>query len=301
MGQLLGIFLNVLAPVFFLVLLGYLAGPRLGLEPRTLSRFAYFILTPAFIFNVLSQARIEAVLATRMIVFITVVYLGSTLLAFLLARILRRSSEMTAAYMMIAVFGNVGNFGLPIVQFAAGQEALVPATVYFLANVVLGFIVCVGVANMSQGIKPAMILEVLKSPALVALPPALCVNWLQFQLPPVVTRPIELLSAALIPTMLVVLGSQLAAAGLPRINADLLLATGIRMFSGPLLAFALVAPVGLTGLEREVGILQASMPAAVLVSIIAMENDILPNFVTGTVLFSNLISIIPLAVVLALL
>jgi malate permease and related proteins len=301
MEQLSGIFLNVLAPVFLLVLLGYLAGPRLGLDPRTLSRFAYFILTPAFIFNVLSQARIEAGLATRMILFIISVYLGATLIAFLLARILRRPAQMTAAYMMIAVFGNVGNFGLPIIRFAEGENALAPATIYFLADVILGFIVCVAVANFSRGISPAMFVQVFKSPALLALPPALLVNWFQLQLPPIVSRPVEMLTAALIPTMLVVLGSQLAAAGLPRISFDLLVSSGIRLISGPLLAFALVAPFGLTGLERNVGILQASMPAAVLVSIIAMENDVLPNFVTGSVLFSNLASVVSLTIVLALL
>ena len=32
------IFLNVITPVFALVLIGYVAGPRLGLEARTLSR-----------------------------------------------------------------------------------------------------------------------------------------------------------------------------------------------------------------------------------------------------------------------
>ena len=43
------------------------------------------------------------------------------------------------------------------------------------------------------------------------------------------------------------------------------------------------------------------MPTAVLVSIIAMENKLLPEFVTTTVLFSNVVSIVPLAIVLFLL
>jgi hypothetical protein len=49
------------------------------------------------------------------------------------------------------------------------------------------------------------------------------------------------------------------------------------------------------------GILQASMPSAVLVSIIAMENDLMPAFVTTAVLFSNLASIVTLTVVLTML
>jgi malate permease and related proteins len=301
MRELPAIFLNVLAPVFLLVLMGYLAGPRLQLEARTLSRFAYFILTPAFVFNVLSQTRIEAGLAGRMIGFITVVYIGSILIAFAVARLLRRSPAMTAAYVMIAAFGNVGNFGLPIIQFAAGPEALGAATVYFLANLVLAFVVCVIAANFSRGLSLGMAGQVFRTPALIALVPALAFSWANISLPPVVTRPLELLSGALIPTMLVVLGAQLAAAGLPKLSLDMLLSSGVRLISGPLLAFAVAAWFALPPLERSVGILQASMPTAVLVSIIAMENDLLPEFVTATVLFSNLASVVTLAVVLALL
>ncbi|MCA9932238.1 MAG: hypothetical protein KC419_27325, partial [Anaerolineales bacterium] len=62
--QLVEIFFNVITPVFALVLIGYLAGPRLGLEARTLSRLAYFVLIPSFVFNVMSSAKMEAALAT---------------------------------------------------------------------------------------------------------------------------------------------------------------------------------------------------------------------------------------------
>jgi hypothetical protein len=301
MAALLSIFLNVLAPVFLLVLLGYVVSPRLQLDARTLSRFSYFILTPAFIFNVLSKARIEVDIAGRMIGFISLVYIGSIVIAFVVARLLRRSAAMTAAYVMIAAFGNVGNFGLPIVQFAAGEEALGPATVYFLANLVLAFVVCVVAANYNRGLNFSLAGQVFRTPALLALAPALLVNWSNVSLPVVVTRPLDLLASAMIPTMLVVLGAQLAAAGIPRINADLLIANAIRLISGPLLAFALVGLFSLSGVERDVGILQASMPTAVLVSIIALENKLLPEFVTAAVLFGNLASIVTLTVVLALL
>ncbi|WP_129627704.1 AEC family transporter [Candidatus Oscillochloris fontis] len=301
MPQLITIFLNVLAPVFLLVLTGYLFGPRLQLEARTLSRLAYFILTPAFVFNVLSQTRIELGLAGRMIGFITLVYLGSVLVAFVVARLLRRSQAMTSAYVMIAVFGNVGNFGLPIIQFAVGPNALGVATIYFLANLVLAFVVCVAAANVSRGFNLAMVGQVFRTPALIAIVPALLVNVSNIQLPPVVVRPLDLLSGALIPIMLLILGVQLAGAGRLRFSSDLFISSAIRLISGPVLAFTLIGWFALPELEAHVGIMQASMPAAILVSIIALENDLLPQFVTTTVLFSNLVSVLSLAVVLLLL
>lgn len=301
MPQLLSTFLNVLAPVFIIVGIAYAAAKQLQLDGRTISRIAYYVLTPAFVFNLISTAKIEAVLATRMIVFITLVYAGSMLIALVVARLLRRNRKMTAAYMMVAVFGNVGNFGLPISQFAQGREALLPATVYFLANLVFAFVVCVMLANSGRGNVTHAIGRVIRTPALLALIPALLVNVTGFQMPVFINRAIELLAAAMIPMMLVALGVQFGNAGIPKISFDMLTAAGIRLVSGPLLAFALIGFFALPQLERDVGILQASMPAAVLVSIIALENNVLPEFTTATVLFTNLASIVTLSIVLALL
>jgi predicted permease len=105
----------------------------------------------------------------------------------------------------------------------------------------------------------------------------------------------------MIPTMVVALGCQLASAGIPRPNLDMVVASAVRLIGGPLLAVALAAPFGLAGIERSVGILQASMPAAVLVSIIAVENDLLPEFTIAAVLFSTLASVVTLTAVLSLL
>jgi hypothetical protein len=298
MTQLLAIFLNVLTPVFALVLMGYIAGPRLGLQARTLSRYAYTMLTPAFTFNVLSNSTVQAGLAVRMIIYIVLVHLGCSLIAFTTARLLQRSREMTAVYIMVTTFGNVGNFGLPIITFALGDDGLAAATIYFLAVMVVAFSIGVAVASWSQGgNRLEALMAVIKTPALLAVPPAILCNWLQIELPMVLARPIGLLAGALIPTMLVVLGVQLAQAGIPRLSLDMVLTSIIRLVVSPLLAVLLAVPFGITGLERSVGILQASMPMAVLTSIIAAENDLLPAFVTTAILFSTVASVITLTVV----
>ncbi|MBM4422321.1 MAG: AEC family transporter [Chloroflexi bacterium] len=302
MSQLFAIFLNVITPVFSLAALGYFAGPKLQLDARTLSRFAYFILIPAFVFDVMSAAQIDLALTARMALSTIAVHLGCAALGFAAARALRRTAQMTAAYMLIAIFGNVGNFGLPIVQFRFPDEprALEISTVYFLAIMVVSFVVGVAAANWHRGGSVKAALAVIKTPALLVLPPAIVVNALDLSIPPMVGRAVSLLAAAMIPTMIVALGVQLASAGLPRLNSDMILSAGIRLLGGPLLAVALAGPFGLGGVERSIGIIQASMPAAVLTSIIAFENDLIPEFVTAAVLFSTVASIVTLTIALAL-
>ncbi|NOK62311.1 MAG: transporter [Chloroflexi bacterium AL-W] len=301
MLQLLTIFFNILAPVLLLVVLGYMFGPRLQLEARTLSRFAYFILTPAFIIDVLSTADIQASLALQMVGYSIVVQLLCAAIGFIVAQLLRRSTQVTAAYVIIASFPNVGNFGLPIIDFALeSEQARVYATIYFLVMLTVSFLVGIIAANWGRSGSLRSVVAVIKTPAIIALPPALLFNWMQISLPPLAARPVELLAGALIPTMLVALGVQLAQTGIPRPNVDIISSSAVRLIGGPVLALLLAIPFGLEGIARGTGVLQASMPTAVLASIIALENELAPQFVIAAVLFSTLASVLTLTVVVAI-
>jgi len=297
-SQLLTIFANILLPVFVLVLIGYFAGPRLDLEARTLSRFAYFIVMPSFIFNIFSAAEIQATLALRMALFIIVVTTGTVVVAWLVARALRCSPQMTAAYVLVAAFGNVGNFGLPIIQFKLGESSLVTASFYFLVLSIYGFMVGVTAATWHQGTGLRALWMAFKTPAVLAVIPAFLVNWFDLPLPLFVNRAVGLLAGALIPIMLVTLGVQLAGMGIPKVTRDVVSSSLVRLIVSPALALLLVVPFALTGLERGTGILQASMPVAVLAALIALEHQLLPDFVTTVTLFSTLASAITLTIVL---
>ncbi len=103
----------------------------------------------------------------------------------------------------------------------------------------------------------------------------------------------------MIPVMLISLGVQLAGMGRIRVGSDTLIVTGLRLVVGPLVAIGLSAFFVLTPVQQGAGVIQASMPAAVLTSLIAMEHDLLPDFVTTTVLFSTIASAVTLTLVLA--
>ena len=81
-------------------------------------------------------------------------------------------------------------------------------------------------------------------------------------------------------------------------NFNVFAASTVRLIGGPVLAMLLVPYFDLEGMERSTGILQAAMPSAVLTSIIAIEYKLIPEFITTTVLFSTLYSILTLTVFL---
>lgn len=300
MFELLNIFVNILTPVFLLVGIGYFVGPRLELETRTLSRFSYYILTPAFFFTTLSTATIPISLAVRMALFTITVAITGVLAAWLLARAMRCPPRLVAAHVLVAAFGNVGNFGIPIIQFKLGADALGAASFYFLILSTFGFLCGVIAATWQQRVGFSGVAAAFKTPAVVGSLLGFAFNLLELPLPLFAQRAATLLGGAMIPTMLVTLGVQLAGMGRPQFSRDVWIASLGRLIIGPALALLLVVPFGLTGVERGAGILQASMPTAVLALLIALEYDLLPDFVTTAVLISTIASAFTLTVVLAL-
>ena len=297
-GGIFLVFLNVVTPVFILVVIGYFVGPRLKIEARSLSRTAYFVFIPAFVFNIISEAKIDSELALQMLSFILVAQIAVALLGFLVGKALRQSREITAAFVLIATFGNVGNFGLPLIVFRLGETARTYATVYFVATVFISFVICVGVASWARSGGVTAVFSVFKTPALIALIPALVFNITDVEVPIFLSRLSGLLGQAMIPVMLITLGVQMGEIPKIKINFNVFAASTVRLIGGPVLALLIVPYFGLEGLERSTGILQAAMPAAVLVSIIALEYKLLPEFVTTTVLFSTLYSVLTLTVIL---
>ncbi|MEN8210921.1 MAG: AEC family transporter [Thermodesulfobacteriota bacterium] len=298
--QIFQIFIDIVTPVFFLVLLGYIAGPRLELEAKTLSRTAYYILVPCFVFNMLSNVDISISVAGQMILYTTLTHVLVAAAAFILAKLMKCSRELTAAFVIIATFGNVGNLGLSLIDFRLGQAAQVSATIYFVTIVLVAFVICVGIASWARGTGLTAVLSVFKTPALIAMVPALFFYGTDIEPPLFLSRITQLLGRAMIPVMLVTLGVQLSDIKKFHFNINVIIASGLRLILAPLIAFALTAVFTLSGMEIRSGILQAGMPVAVLGSIIAIEYDIVPEFVTTVVLFSTVFSLITVTIMLYL-
>ncbi len=104
----------------------------------------------------------------------------------------------------------------------------------------------------------------------------------------------------MIPVMLFLLGVQLSETRGIRLSIDVLAASAVRLLVCPAIAAVLVLPFGVTGIDRTACILQAAMPAAVLVAIISAEYDVEPRFVMNSIFFSTLLSLPVLTLLLAL-
>jgi len=109
---------------------------------------------------------------------------------------------------------------------------------------------------------------------------------------------VGLLAGAMVPTMLFTLGVQLLEQGKIKFSRDVILASSIRLLISPLIAYAVAMPFALEHVQYVSGIIQIAMPTAIMAAIVAKENDIAPNFVNTSVLFTVLVSLLTLPLIM---
>jgi hypothetical protein len=110
-----------------------------------------------------------------------------------------------------------------------------------------------------------------------------------------------MLGDASIPLMLVLLGLQIAEARVwPRNRVVLIcVAVFLQIIITPLVALALAHWMGLAGVARQAAVLQASMPAAVATTVLAVQYELDSMLVSGTVVLTTLLSPLTLTPLIA--
>lgn len=293
---LLSIFISDLLPVFAIATVGFLLARFAGVQVQTVSRLTFHALAPALVFNTLVTSTADGGQVGRITLFYALVVLSAALMARLIAIPLRLDRGALSAFMLVVVCSNSGNYGLPVALLAFGPEALTFASVYFIASSIFSYTGGVILAASGRRSVRDALRGVTRVPAVYGAVTAALTIALGIRVPGPVMTPISLLSQAALPMMVLVLGMQLERATRPKRPDVVAAAVVVSIVLTPLVALGIAHLVGLRGAAFQAGVLQTSMPTAVITTILAVEFDVLPDFVTSVVFASTLLS--PLTVTL---
>jgi predicted permease len=299
--ELLQLFLDNLFPIIFVAGAGYLLQRLLSLDPKPLVSLTYFILLPALQFILVIDSNLGGNEVIQVILLTSAVIGLSLIAAWLSSRIFNLPAGVTAGVLVTAGFMNAGNYGLSLNKLAYGDAGLAWASIFFVtltvwANALGVFILTAGRSNLRQAF-----IEMLRVPAVIAIVLALAVKLLPVDIPSPLYRGIDLLSAATITVMLLVLGMQIGKTGLPVYLGPLSIVIFIRLILSPIIAWVLSPLFQIPDLARSTSIIEAGMPSAVLNSILALKFETEPEFVTGAVLITTVLSPLSLTLILSLL
>jgi len=301
LSTLLEILVHDIVPIFIVIGLGYVFARRTQPELRTLSRLTFYILSPCLVFVSLVESNIAGGEVAQIVGFVVTLTLSMGALAWVTARALHLSARQTSAFLLAVMFVNAGNYGLGVTRLAFGPEVQARAVLYFVASSVMVYTLGVLIAKGFTGGWRGALKQLLGLPHIYALSAALIIRALNWQVPQPIMDGLRFPAQAAIPLMLLLLGAQLVNAEVGQYWRPALAATGLSLMIAPLLAFGLASLLALPAQTRQAVVLEASMPAAVITTLIATEFQAEPKLVTSTVVLSTLLSPITLSIIIALL
>jgi predicted permease len=296
---LLTIFVSDLLPVFAIAGVGFLLARFAHVQVQTVSRLTFHALAPALVFNILATSTAESSQVGRMVLFYALVAVSAALMARLIAIPLRLDRRALTAFLLVVICSNSGNYGLPVTLLAFGREALTFASVYFVTSSMFTYTGGVFLAASGKRSVRDALIGVARIPAVYGALAAVLTMSLGIHVPAPVRAPITLLSDAAVPMMILVLGMQLERAARPERPLVVVAAVVVSLVLTPLVAIGIAHLVGLRGAAFQAGVLQTSMPTAVITTILAVEFDVVPDFVTSVVFVSTLLSPITVTLMIA--
>ena len=299
----MSLFLSILAsdilPVFWIAGAGFLLARYAAADVKILARVVFYSLLPCLAFRLLVTSNATGPNVIRLMLLAALIMGSMAVIGYATAKALRLDGKLLRAFMMIVMFSNSGNYGLPVVRFAFGADALTYATIFFLTGSVLTYVAGAFFAGSHRSKIAGALEKIWKMPSLYGIAAALIVIAVGRPVPEAIMRPVTLLSEAALPLMILVLGMQLERAVWPAQPGIVVLGVGISLLVAPVVALGLSSLLGISGPARQAAVILSSMPVAVVTTILALEYELAPEFVTSAVFVSTIASPLTLTFLIA--
>jgi malonate transporter len=296
--------ISVIAPVFLLVLAGYLAAKTKVLRTRDvegLSRFVFNIALPVLLFNSLANVTLPPrfdwqFLFAYYLVVVVVYGLGMWLSKLWFAA----PAGKQTVFGMGSSYSNLMLVGLPIISAGLGDEALLP--LFLLVSVhsgILFFITSVlmergsGNGRSSRQIAITTIKRVIRNPIIIGLALGFVFNVLSIPIPQAITEALEIISRAALACSLIVLGASLTKYKLAGHFTEAGLIVALKLAIQPILVWVLVFHVfDVEPLWGTVAVMAAGMPVGISAFIFADNYQLGIAALSSAVLLSTILAVI---------
>ena len=309
--SLLGIFATAILPIVVVAAVGYALGRFNEVEPDALNTITVYVLAPALVVHSLATSSLTGGTILAIVVAVglfTAVMVG---IGELVGRLTGQTEPMLGAFVLVSVFPNTGNYGIPLADFAFGPTGRSVAVLVTALQAVLLFTVGIYIAARGGETSPLGDMKrVFGVPLVYAVVVALAARYLGV-VPPAdstLMTTLELVGNASIPVMLLILGIQLAGVDTEGTLQPVGVAAALRLVVAPVVATLVVLLVGFgdSTVARVVVLLLATptgVTTIILVGAFSSVGDGLdPNeFTSATVLVTTVASVVSVTALVAVL
>ena len=287
--------LPAVLPVGLIILVGFVVGRTLSLQPQTLSQLTLFVLSPALVIDSLYRTTLSAQNSAKLFLGYALTSVLIYCLVWAISSITKTSESCRKSLIATSLFPNNGNMGLPVVAFALGAAGLERAIVCLIASSILLF--CFGPALLQgKGIFYGLKLT-LKLPLLWSILIGFSLRLFSIEFPFKLDTGIQKLGEAAIPVALILLGIQLSNTYF-KLGIKEIFTVTTRLLISPFIAYTVGNFLSLEELSLQVLVLQCAMPTAVNSLVIVTEFGGDTDLVARAIVISTISCFVTLPLIL---
>ncbi len=304
--------LEMVAPLFGLIMLGYLSARIKNIPIDALAWMNFFIVyiaLPALFFNLLSQTPMKAFGNASFLLKTTLATFAIFSLCFVIAKLRRDTVADSTIQGFAGAYGNIGYMGPPLAIAAFGPEAGVPVALIFCLDNTMHFTLAPllmaigGKDHLSLG---AMLYgitkKILSHPFILATILGIAAASAQYQPPEFAQSLLDMLAQAAAPCALFVMGVTAALRPLKRVPTELSYLVPIKLVLQPILVYMLlISMTDLPTVWLQVAVLMAALPTATNVFVLAQQYQTWEQRASSAVVISTAVSIVSVTLWLYLL
>ena len=293
--------LLIVLPAFLIFGAGFIGQKLLKLDIKSISTMSLYLMLPFLTFDTF-YSNVLNIEYFYMFLFTCLLALIMITLTVLFGFFIKADKTQMSAMLLGTIFPNSGNYGAPVAMFAFGAIGFQYAVIFmvihaFLMNTIGIFIASYG-SEKTTSIKDSL-MRVIKMPVLYGFLFGVLFQLLHIELPSTIQDGISLVGSASIPTVMLILGMQLAEIKPQKFELKYVnTVTIFRMLISPLLAVVLVNFMPVNDMIKNVYILLAAMPIAANTTLLAVQFNVKPDLTSFTTLVTTLLSLVTIPLTL---
>lgn len=303
--------LTIIAPLFLIIFASALLQKfkNIGNEcSRVLNEFALKIGLPVLIFSSLAKTPFSFKTEASLIIANSFFILAGLALTAAAGKIFRFKKKMFLTLLICSVFGNVAYLGIPVLTQISGHEILHTVSLIIAIYSFWVFTIVIGYMDYSldknkKDVVKNILKNFIKNPLLLAVFAGLLVGGFKINIPSILVKSLDMISASVTPIVLVVIGLFIGDSKPGKLSEWLpvMLFSFLRLAVFPAGFYFGAKIFGFVPSQFASSIIEAAMPLAITPFALADKYGLHKTFIARSIVLSTILSAVSLPFWIALL
>lgn len=296
--------LAIITPLFLIIFASaiYQRARNLGAEwISVLNEYALKIGLPILIFSSLSKARFSFIEQAPLILANSLFLIGSFVVPLAFIKLFKVPEQKSKTILICLMFSNVAYLGIPVLSELYGERILPMTSLIIAVHVFWFFTLGIGYLDFlrhssSESIFKDITMSLVKNPLLISVALGILAATTGLAVPDVLMKAIDMVTASVTPTVLIVVGLFIGRSTIGSLRAWLpvLVFSAATLIAIPALFYLSIRFAGITADWVAPSLIESAMPLAITPFALADTYGLDKEFIARSIVMSTVLAVLTL-------